>query len=124
MPSIPAPVHRDDDVRRWFADVVVPTGHTRVLVADSSVVALLVLDDGTIDQLYVDPAYHGIGLGSQLVELAKSEHPAGLDLWTFQTNVGARRFYERHGFVAVETTDGDNEEGEPDARYHWPALEL
>ena len=40
-------------------------------------------------------------------------------LWTFQSNHGARRFYERHGFVAVQHTDGDNEEGAPDVRYEW-----
>jgi hypothetical protein len=39
-------------------------------------------------------------------------------LWCFQANSGARRFYERHGFVAVEFTDGhDNEEGCPDVLY-------
>jgi hypothetical protein len=32
----------------------------------------------------------------------------------------ARRFYERHGFVAVEHTDGaGNEEREPDVRFLW-----
>ena len=45
--------------------------------------------------------------------------PDGLDLWAFRSNTGARRFYERHGFVAVAFTEGDNEEGEPDVRYHW-----
>ena len=42
-----------------------------------------------------------------------------VQLWTFQSNAGARRFYERHGFVAVQTTDGDNEEQAPDIRYLW-----
>jgi hypothetical protein len=32
----------------------------------------------------------------------------------------ARRFYERHGFVSVERTDGlHNEEREPDISYVW-----
>ena len=64
------------------------------------------------------------GLGSQLVQLAKELRPAGLELWTFQTNVGARRFYESHGFVATAMTDGTNEERAPDVRYHWPSAEL
>ena len=59
-------------------------------------------------------------LGSRLVELAKSRRPAGLQLWTFVTNIEARRFYERHGFVAAEMTDGSgNEEKEPDVRFVW-----
>jgi GNAT superfamily N-acetyltransferase len=123
VPSIPVPAHSDNDVRHWVTDVVVPDGHTWVVAAESGVVALLVVHQGVIDQLYVDPVYTGRGLGTQLVEVAKAENPGGLDLWTFQTNVGARRFYERHGFVAVETTDGDNEEGEPDVRYHWTGRE-
>ena len=43
-----------------------------------------------------------------------------LQLWTFQRNAQARRFYEARGFVVVEQTDGaGNEEKEPDARYLW-----
>ena len=46
--------------------------------------------------------------------------PDGFSLWTFQKNEGARRFYERHGFDAVELTDGSgNMEREPDVRYAW-----
>jgi hypothetical protein len=27
--------------------------------------------------------------------------------------------YERHGFVAIDTTDGQNEERAPDVHYRW-----
>jgi hypothetical protein len=38
--------------------------------------------------------------------------------------LGARRFYERRGFVLTEETDGSrNEEREPDARYVWSRAE-
>ncbi|GHD97675.1 hypothetical protein GCM10010339_00960 [Streptomyces alanosinicus] len=51
---------------------------------------------------------------------AKERSPGGLSLWTFQVNKPAHRFYERHGFTAVESTDGSgNEEREPDVRYVW-----
>jgi hypothetical protein len=56
--------------------------------------------------------------GSRLVRLAKQGR-ASLDLWTFQSNLRARNFYERHGFAVAASTDGDNEEGMPDFRYHW-----
>lgn len=90
-----------------------------VALADDSVIAVLVLDGDSVDQLYVDPGWTGQGVGSGLIHLAKERRSTGLDLWTFQANDGARRFYERHGFVAVDTTDGDNEEGAPDIRYEW-----
>ena len=105
VPANPAPVHRDDEVRAWFAEVVLPTRETWVAEVDGSVVALLVLEDGWVDQLHVDPALTGEGLGSQLIEVAKAQRPDGLDLWTFVANHGARRFYARHGFVALP--DGD-----------------
>ena len=120
IPAIPAPVHSDEEVREHFASVVLPRRELWVIEIDGGLVALLVLEDGWLAHLYVDPEWTGRGLGSRLVDLAKALHPNGLDLWTFQSNVGARHFYERHGFAAVETTDGANEEGAPDVRYHWP----
>ena len=43
-----------------------------------------------------------------------------MQLWTFQQNDRARRFYEARGFEAVEFTDGSgNKERQPDVRYVW-----
>ena len=112
--------HADDEVRGWFRDVVVPTRETWVADAGGTVVGLLVLAPGDLDQLYLDPDWRGRGLGDRMVALAKERYPDGLELWTFQVNEPACRFYERHGFVAVERTDGSaNEEREPDVRYVW-----
>jgi ribosomal protein S18 acetylase RimI-like enzyme len=54
-----------------------------------------------------------------LLQRAMKEFPQ-LQLWVFQKNIEAIKFYERHGFLIVEATDGaNNEEKEPDARYVW-----
>lgn len=119
VPAIPAPVHTDDEVRAWFATVVLPTREMWVAEVEGAVVAVMVLDGDELDQLYVDPARTGSGHGGRLLAQAKMRRPDGLRLWTFQTNSGARRFYERHGFVAGAMTDGDNEEGAPDVQYEW-----
>ncbi|MCB8907948.1 MULTISPECIES: GNAT family N-acetyltransferase [unclassified Streptomyces] len=113
--------HDDDAVRGWFTHVVVPEHETWVADAgEAGVVGLLVLDGGDLEQLYLDPSWRGRGLGDRFVELAKRQRPEGLDLWTFQVNAPAQRFYERHGFVEAERTDGQrNEEREPDIRYVW-----
>ena len=79
----------------------------------------MVLDGEWINQLYVDPASTGTGIGGTLVTRAKGLRPAGLKLWTFQGNLGARRFYEARGFVATASTAGDNEERAPDVCYEW-----
>ena len=119
-PLNPEGVHDDDDVRRHFSEVVLP--YCQVIVAEhpnDGLVGLLVLVSGFIEHLMVGPDREGRGLGGILVSLAKAQSPDGLDLWTFQSNTRARALYERHGFVAVAMTEGDNEEGAPDVRYHW-----
>ncbi|WP_299531479.1 GNAT family N-acetyltransferase [uncultured Streptomyces sp.] len=113
--------HDDDEVRGWFSAVVVPEHACWVAETEGpSVAGLLVLDGDEVEQLYLDPDWRGRGLGDRLIALAKEQRPEGLVLWTFQVNAPARRFYERHGFVATEHTDGRrNEEREPDVRYVW-----
>ncbi|MVU77397.1 GNAT family N-acetyltransferase [Nocardia sp. ET3-3] len=112
--------HTEAEVRTWFSDVVLPRYESWVAVADSAVLGLLVLGEAELEQLYLDPAGRGQGIGDRFVELAKQRRPNGLGLWTFQVNTPARRFYERHGFVPVEHTDGaENEEREPAVRYRW-----
>ena len=114
------PAHTDEEVRAWVAGHLLSETETWVAVLERTVVAFCSLQDGWLDQLYVAPGHTGRGIGSRLVDLAKARQPAGLQLWTFQVNDGARRFYERHGFRAVEQTDGaGNEERQPDVRYAW-----
>nr|WP_239072154.1 GNAT family N-acetyltransferase [Streptomyces bauhiniae] len=119
LPTVVQP-RSDDEVRAHVRDVVIPLRETWVAEAeDGAIVGMMVLDGVLLSQLYLDPAHRGRGLGDRFVSLAKERVPAGLTLWTFQVNKPAHRFYERHGFVAVEYTDGDNEEREPDVRYVW-----
>jgi GNAT superfamily N-acetyltransferase len=119
--SIPPAVHSDAEVREWISAVVIPEREVWLMeAADGRPLAVLVLDDDWVDQLYVDPAATGRGLGSRLIDLAKSRRPMGLQLWTFATNTGAQRFYLRHGFIAAELNDGSgNEEKAPNIRFVW-----
>ncbi|MGW1611104.1 N-acetyltransferase family protein [Streptomyces sp. NPDC002285] len=119
LPTVVRP-RSDDDVRTYFREVVVLLRETWVAEAADRVVGLMVLDADQLSQLYLDPDWRGRGIGDRLVDLAKRRRPDGLSLWTFQVNEPAHRFYERHGFVAAEYTDGSgNEEQEPDVRYVW-----
>ena len=121
--TIPAPVHDDDDVREWFASHVVSDTEFWLAVNQAGApVGILVLDGACLDQLYVEPAMIGQGIGTELLDLAKRRRPEGLHLWTFESNVDAQRFYERHGFFEIERTDGRrNEERAPDIHYAWHA---
>lgn len=112
--------HSDEEVRSWIREVLLPGHEVWVADADGAVVGMLALSEGWLDQLYLDPVWRGKGIGDRFLALARRRQPSGLQLWTFQVNEPARRFYERHGFVAAEWTDGaSNEEREPDVRYVW-----
>ncbi|NUP16294.1 MAG: GNAT family N-acetyltransferase [Streptomyces sp.] len=123
LPTVVRP-RSDDEVRDYFRDVVVPLRETWVAEETGPqglrIVGVMVLNGDLLSQLYLDPDRRGHGIGDRFVALAKERGPQGLHLWTFQVNKPAHRFYERHGFVAVEYTDGSgNEEREPDVRYVW-----
>jgi len=112
--------HTDEECRGWLAEEVAPRMETWVAEIGGRVVAMMVLDDAGIGHLYVDPPWHRRGIGSRLMELAKRRRPGGLELFTFQVNHRARRFYEWHGFVVAMLGDGSgNEEGHPDVLYRW-----
>jgi GNAT superfamily N-acetyltransferase len=112
--------HTDDEVRDWIARVVVGQLETWVAEADGAIVGLMTLHEGWIEHLYLRPDWRRRGLGRRFVAFAKERSPGGLQLWCFQVNAPARRFYERNGFVAAELTEGaGNEEHEPDIRYEW-----
>ncbi|MER5994683.1 GNAT family N-acetyltransferase [Streptomyces viridosporus] len=120
LPSVVRP-RSDDEVRAYFRHVLVPSRETWVAEpAGGGVVGVMALEGEELAQLYLAPEWRGRGVGDRFVALAKELRPRGLSLWTFQVNAPARRFYERHGFTAVERTDGSgNEEREPDVRYVW-----
>ncbi len=114
-----AGLHTPDEDRAFFRDRVYDLGEVWGCFEGAQLLAFIAFSERRIEHLYVLPTHQGRGLGTLLLSLAQ-RRCLELDLWTFQRNEAARRFYERNGFVAVETTDGSrNEENEPDIRYHW-----
>jgi chorismate mutase len=86
----------------------------------TEVLGYLMLDGSWLDALYVRAGRTGEGLGSLLLELAKTLRPEGFSLWVFETNVRAQVFYRRHGLVTIRRTDGaTNEERSPDREMGW-----
>ena len=122
FPAMPRPVHPPDEVREWMARHLDEPGCELWLAEqDARPAAFLLLEDAWVHSLYVAPALLGRGIGSLLLDLAKSRRPRRLGLWVFESNVRALRFYRRHGFVEVRRTDGsDNEERAPDVEMTWP----
>jgi putative acetyltransferase len=112
-------LHTPDEDRAYFRDVVFEQCAVWGGYLDGRLVGFVAFRENWIDQLYVLPGFQRRSAGNGLLALAKGAHTP-LNLWTFQRNSGARQFYERNGFVAIEETDGSrNEEREPDVLYRW-----
>jgi len=102
----------------FFRTRVFPMCEVWVMETDE-IFGFIAFHEGWVDHLYIHPREQRRGLGRTLLQIAK-ERFSGLQLWTFQKNLGARRFYEGQGFRLVTETDGSaNDEGEPDALYRW-----
>ncbi|MGA8257384.1 MAG: GNAT family N-acetyltransferase [Nocardioides sp.] len=118
--AMPPSIHHDPEALPWITSLLEGDDEMWVAESDGVVVAYMRLTATWLDDLYVAPAHVGCGVGTLLLDLAKSLRPAGFGLWVFEINAPARAFYARHGLVEVERTDGrDNEEREPDIRMTW-----
>nr|WP_201799866.1 GNAT family N-acetyltransferase [Andreprevotia sp. IGB-42] len=109
-------------MRAWIRDYLLPAGDVTVAEMDgvtSGFVATSYADGCSwIDQLYLQPNTVGQGIGAALLTHALADIKAQVRLHTFQANHGARRFYERFGFMAIAFGDGSsNEEHCPDVLY-------
>jgi putative acetyltransferase len=112
-------LHTVEEDRGFIADVILRQCEVTVAMRAGRVASFLAREGEEIRLLYTHPEFIGAGAGGRLPDGAK-ESAAALELWCFQANMGARRFYERHGFRTLRFTDGrDNEEKMPDVRYRW-----
>jgi ribosomal protein S18 acetylase RimI-like enzyme len=123
MPWLPD-LHTPADDRWFLREIVLPNEEVWIAEIDRQPAGFVALGSregvAYLQHIYVRPEHQRRGLGGELIDHAKKLRPAGFDLWVFQRNDGARRFYEKHGLRLVELTDGsENEEREPDARYEW-----
>lgn len=118
LPFVPH-LHTPEEDAWWFAERLYATNEVWLVEADGGPAAYIAFRPGFIEHLFVHPDRQGAGLGPQLLAKAKAAF-SELSLWTFQQNLRARAFYEKHGFATVVETDGiDNEEKLPDVLYRW-----
>lgn len=120
LPDLRDP-HTEAETRAWMHDTVFTRYSVRLAEVDDEIVGFAARDGAWLMQLYVKPGWTGRRIGSRLLAAMLADAIGAtpvLRLYTFARNAGARRFYERHGFVAVAFGDGTgNVECEPDVRY-------
>jgi len=124
LPWLPT-LHTPEEDIAYFVNVVFPQNDVRIARESDSeqIVGFIAFTSDWVNHLYLLPEVQRRDIGSRLLALAQ-EPARTLDLWTFQKNLNAQRFYERHGFRVVRKTDGsDNEEREPDVLLRWSRLD-
>ena len=97
------PIFRDDEF--YFGELQVPNVAKRyadsledIRVWDDGVVkGFILVRNGEVKKLFVEPVLQGQGIGAKLLEYAV-EHLGAQTLWALEKNTGAIRFYQRHGF--------------------------
>lgn len=126
VPSMPPLARGPGEARADVLGMDLAEAGREVWVAerDGEVVGFMELRGAWLDDLYVLPDRAGTGIGSALLDLARSLRPDGFCLWVFASNAPARAFYARRGLIELERTDGSaNAEGSPDVRMAWPGVE-
>lgn len=104
---------------RMYRETVFATGEVTGAFEGDALCGFVATLPGWVEHLYIATNRQGRGIGSRLLAVAMTAQD-DLQLWTYQANIATRRFYERHGFVAVEVTDGAAlPEREPNVRYRW-----
>ena len=97
------PIFRSDEF--YFGELQVPNVAKRyadsledIRVWDDGVVmGFILVKNGEVRKLFVEPVLQGQGLGTKLLEYAV-EHMGAKTLWALEKNTRAIRFYQRHGF--------------------------
>ena len=119
IPDYDTSLHSAEEYVAFYRDTVMPKDELWGAFEGDVLRGFIALLPGWVDHLYVAPALHRRGIGTSLLQLAQ-EAQAELRLYTFQSNKNARAFYERHGFLIEEMTNGErNEEKMPDITYRW-----
>jgi putative acetyltransferase len=125
MPRMPE-LHTPEEDLWFFSEIVFPQQEiwvtekiTEETTEVGEVTGFISFHDDWIAHLYIHPASQGQGQGTALLQKATLSVNFR-QLWAFQCNIPARKFYEKHGFRVERETDGaNNEEKQPDVLYAW-----
>lgn len=78
----------------------------RVAERDAKVLGFVAFSGDELAWLYVDPVFHGAGIGSALIQAALRETAAPLSAEVLEGNAAALAVYSKSGFVEVGRAQG------------------
>lgn len=88
-------------VRHDIPALYIPNADTWVAAVDSKVVGFMALMGHEIGAIFLDPQFHGQGIGKALMDQAQKLY-GDLEVEVFKDNHLGRRFYSAYGFQLLE----------------------
>lgn len=81
-------------------NIYIPASETYVHDNYGTIEGFISICDDTVAAIFVRPTSQGKGIGSELIEFAKSNYGV-LNLCVYKNNTKSVNFYKRHGFREV-----------------------
>lgn len=86
-----------------------PNGDFLIAEEDGTVAGFLGGSGRHIDAIFIDPQWHGRGIGTMLIDRFAGSSGEPLRVEVNEQNGGARQFYERRGFKVVGRSPLDDQ---------------
>ncbi|AQU82748.1 MAG: GNAT family N-acetyltransferase [Halomonas sp.] len=93
-------------------DVYIPASETFVFESGDQIVGFYSLYGNTLAAVFVSPGLQGKGIGSALIDDAKSRREC-LQLTVYSDNAPSIHFYKKHGFISLGEQI-DEQTGQPE----------
>jgi putative acetyltransferase len=90
------------DMRPSIRDSYLPSMQVWLAESGGEAVAFIGAHDTHVELLYVDPPFHGLGLGTRLLE-----HTGATSVEVYADNLAGVGFYRSRGFVEVRRRERD-----------------
>lgn len=87
--------------RKNVGEIYMPNTDTWVAELDGNVVGFVALMGNEIGAIFLQPNYHGKGIGKALMDKANELH-SSLEVEVFKANAIGRKFYSRYGFEFLD----------------------
>ncbi len=89
--------------RHNIPNLYLPNAETWIWEVGGSVVGFIALIGNEVGAIFVDPSYHGTGIGRALMDKARTLREE-LEVEVFKKNAMGRAFYDRYGFELMQET--------------------
>ena len=87
--------------RQNVAEIYLPNTDTWVAELDGKVKGFIALMGNEVGAIFLQPNYHGNGIGKALMDKAQALHDE-LEVEVFKSNIIGRKFYSKYGFEFLD----------------------